>query len=292
MTDFLTTRELAELLRIKERKVYDLAATGSVPCTKAMGKLLFPRDEIQAWLSEHRTGPAVNSTDLPVVFLGSHDPLLDWAIRESGCGIATWFDGSKDGLDRFVSREGIATGLHIYNANNDNWNSDSVEKKCLGMPVTLVEWATRSRGLVLPQHHADTVKELTDIADLRIASRQPSAGAQETLIKLLDHANIVADSLNFTEPQRSENDAILAVLEGKADVTFGLEALANQYQLMFIPIINERFDLVVNRHAWFEPPFQSLLEFTRDTRFKTRATELKGYDIARLGTVHLNLKSS
>ena len=50
MTEYLTTRELAELLRIKERKVYDLAASGKVPCSRATGRLLFPRAEIEAWI--------------------------------------------------------------------------------------------------------------------------------------------------------------------------------------------------------------------------------------------------
>ena len=56
MTQYLTTRELAELLRIKERKVYDLAASGEVPCSRATGKLLFPREAIDAWLQRHSDG--------------------------------------------------------------------------------------------------------------------------------------------------------------------------------------------------------------------------------------------
>ena len=48
---YLTTRELASLLRIKERKVYDLAASGQIPCSRAMGKLLFPRKAIEAWIA-------------------------------------------------------------------------------------------------------------------------------------------------------------------------------------------------------------------------------------------------
>ena len=43
MTEYMTTKELADFLRIKQRKVYDLAATGRIPCSRAMGKLLFPR---------------------------------------------------------------------------------------------------------------------------------------------------------------------------------------------------------------------------------------------------------
>ena len=99
MSDYLTTKELAQLLRIKERKVYDLAASGAVPCSKAMGKLLFPRQAVEAWLARESSGlEAAVEEALPTVFLGSHDPLLEWALRESRCGIATYFDGSADGL--------------------------------------------------------------------------------------------------------------------------------------------------------------------------------------------------
>ncbi|MEE9589560.1 MAG: helix-turn-helix domain-containing protein, partial [Hyphomicrobiaceae bacterium] len=123
MSEYLTTKELAELLRIKERKVYDLAATGEIPCSRAMGKLLFPRAAVEAWLASASSGldRAGEVQSRPNVFLGSHDPLLDWALRESGCGLATYFDGSLDGLERFAAGEGIASGLHIYEPAAKQW---------------------------------------------------------------------------------------------------------------------------------------------------------------------------
>ncbi|MCB1775085.1 MAG: helix-turn-helix domain-containing protein, partial [Gammaproteobacteria bacterium] len=97
--EYLTTKELAELLRIKERKVYDLAASGQVPCSRAMGKLLFPRQAIEAWIAGESTGGASTlSEPRPDVLLGSFEPLLEWALHESGCGLATLLDGSLDGL--------------------------------------------------------------------------------------------------------------------------------------------------------------------------------------------------
>ena len=50
MTEFYTTGELAALLRVKQRKIYDLVAQGALPVRKVTGKLLFPRDEISLWL--------------------------------------------------------------------------------------------------------------------------------------------------------------------------------------------------------------------------------------------------
>mgnify|MGYP003652046767 FL=1 len=43
---YLTTKEVAELLRVKERKVYDLAGAGEIPHRRITGKLLFPRAEL------------------------------------------------------------------------------------------------------------------------------------------------------------------------------------------------------------------------------------------------------
>ena len=54
------------------------------------------------------------------------------------------------------------------------------------------------------------------------------------------------------------------------------------------PLSEERFDLLVDRRAWFEPPMQKLLTFCRSTAFLARAKELDGYDVSQFGTVHYN----
>ena len=109
--ELLTTREVASLLRIKERKVYDLVASGEIPHVRVTGKLLFPRALLDAWLLRHSEAHAAPRA-WPDIVAGSHDPLLDWALRESGAGLATFFDGSLDGLERIARGDAIAAGLH------------------------------------------------------------------------------------------------------------------------------------------------------------------------------------
>ena len=151
----LTTRELAELLRIRERKVYDMAAAGEVPCTRVTGKLLFPLDAVEAWLAANRSGPEPELSARPPVFLGSHDPLLDWAIRESGAELATRFEGSQPGLDALAAGEGIAAGLHLHHGDPDVWNVPFIKRSLAGKPVVLMEFAWRRRGLIVPAVRAD-----------------------------------------------------------------------------------------------------------------------------------------
>jgi len=285
---FLTTKELAELLRIKERKVYDLASSGEVPCTRATGKLLFPREAIQSWLAAHHSGPSQpHEVSVPAVFLGSHDPLLEWALRESECGIPTHFESSADGIERFTAYQGLACGLHIKNG-SQGWNTELVRSSCAGMPVVLLEWSKRQRGLIYSDKLRPALRTIEQITECAVTPRQTGAGAQTLLLDLLQERGIDANEVNWRAAVRTENDAALAVSEGKSDVAFGLESLAQQYRLQFLPVIKERFDLLMSRRAYFDTPMQTLIAFCQTERFKARAAELAGYDISAQGTVHFN----
>lgn len=285
--DYLTTKELAELLRIKERKVYDLAASGDVPCVRVVGKLLFPRAEVTAWIAASRSGPTANAHPIPNVFAGSHDPLLDWALRESGSGLAAFFDGSHDGLTRLLDRQAIACSLHIHQA--DGWNTEAVRAAANDQPVVLIEFGRRLRGLILAKNNPLQINAIADVKSHRFARRQPSAASQGLFEDLARAAGYNPDDLpGPSTPARTEDDVARVVAEGKADAAFGLSSLAQQFNLDFVPVTEERFDLLVWHQSFFDPAFQTFLNFTTTAPFKIRAAEMGGYDLTHLGRVHYN----
>ncbi|WP_306154792.1 helix-turn-helix transcriptional regulator [Roseovarius sp. MMSF_3281] len=288
--DYLTVKELAALLRLKERKIYDLAARGEVPCSRATGKLLFPAGEIRAWL-EGATSGGVEATaptaPRPPILLGSHDPLLDWAVRQSQCGLASFYDGSRDGLERFARREGMAAGLHIHDTVSDHWNIPAVREMAGGLNAVLVGFATRRRGLVF-RAGGTAPKGLGDLAALRLVPRQAGSGTDTLLRGLADKAGLDLSKLERTEVARTEDDAVEAVGRGEGDVAFGLEAVARNYGLEFAPVVEEEFALLVDRKAWFEPQMQALMAFCQGAAFKARAESYGGYDIAACGAVLWN----
>ena len=289
MSEYLTTKELADLLRIKERKVYDLAASGDVPCSRATGKLLFPRRAVDAWLATNSTGFAVGTLHpRPAVVLGSHDPLLDWALRESRSGLASFYDGSMDGLDRFADREGIAAGLHVFDADTGTWNVASVSSRFARENVVLVEWAVRQRGLVMREEDSGKLAGLADLKGVRVVPRQPEAGSQLLFEHLMKEADLAPGDVTFTSPARNESDAALAVSGGDAEAAFGLAAMADQFRLHFVPLVTERFDILVDRRDWFDTPMQTLLEFCRGPLFVEKAAAMRGYDVTGFGRVHFN----
>ncbi|MBK0399197.1 helix-turn-helix transcriptional regulator [Limibaculum sp. M0105] len=285
---YLTTRELADLLRIKERKVYDLAANGDVPCVRVVGKLLFPRSEVEAWIAASRSGPGAAAAAPPPIIVGSHDPLLDWALRESGSGLAAFLDGSLDGLERFARREAMACGLHLHEADGA-WNVNTLAARMPGEPVVLVEFARRRRGLIVAPGNPLGIGGIEDLAGRRVARRQAEAASQRLFEERASAAGLDLEALaGPLTPARTEADLAQVVREGKADAAFGIAAAARQLGLDFVPMIDERFDLAVWRRSWFEPSFQRFLRFLSTDEFRNRAAESGGYAIAALGAVHYN----
>lgn len=284
---YLTTRELADLIRVKERKVYDLVATGDVPHSRATGKLLFPRDAVLAWIDQ--AGEAMAAKARPMVALGSHDPLLEWALRMSDCGLASLFDGSGDGLERYARGEGVLSGLHIPDSSGPGWNVESIEHTYRFKPVVLIEWAKRQRGLIVPAGNPGKIRSLNDLAGKRLVQRQEAAGSHVLLQKLFAEAGgTLKDSIVAGPQARDEREAAIAVFGGEADAAFGLETAARQSRLDFVPLRQERFDLLVSRKDFFDAPVQKLISFARSKAFADKAQDLGGYDVTELGTVHFN----
>jgi excisionase family DNA binding protein len=275
----LTVKEVADLLRVKERKVYDMAAAGEIPHRRLTGRLLFPEPEISAWIA----GDGGRGTDRrPDVFTGSHDPLLDWAMRESGSGLAALIDGSSDGLERFAAGEAALCGLHV--PEDGGWKLETVQARGL-KEVVLTSWAKRQQGLILAKGISVT-DGLKVLCGRRVALRQPGAGGRVLFDRLLAEAGFAPTDLEIAETvARTESEIAANIASGEAEVALGLECMARQFGLGFVPLVQEQFDLLADRRAWFTEPVQKLIRFTRTSAFIGKAETLGGYDVSTLGQV-------
>jgi putative molybdopterin biosynthesis protein len=294
MPDYLTTREVADLIRLKERKVYDLVATGAIPCVRVTGKLLFPRSLVEAWLARHiEYGESAETLrPRPTICAGSHDPLLDWALREARTGLAVSFGGSLSGLESLAQAQAQMAGVHLPESGENGestWNVAHVERALPGQPVVLIEWARRQQGLIVPPGNPRKLKGVADLKGRRVIGRQPEAGAFVLLERLLAQARLGLGDLKLSDtPALTEADVAVAVGEGRADAGLGIATAAHQARLGFVPLIEERYDLALWRAAYFDAPMQRLLAFARTSRFAERAKSLTGYDVSGLGTVRYN----
>ena len=290
MPDLLTTDEAAAYLRLSERKLYELVANGAVPCTKVTGKWLFPRAALDRWLVAGLVLPALAQAPAPPIVGGSHDPLLEWALRESDSGLASLPEGSEAGLRRLVRGEITAAAIHVHRLDGDDEaaNLDAVADAPGLHDVVVIACARREQGLVLAPGNPLQLRDVAGVAArrARLALRPQGAGAQLLLLALLARAGLAFDALALVKPVCPTGaDIAQAVRSGRADCGIATRAVAQAAGLDFVPLTWERFDLALHQRDYFRPGLQTLFKFVRTAAFRDRAAELAGYDVSEAGDV-------
>ncbi|MEK9281608.1 MULTISPECIES: helix-turn-helix transcriptional regulator [unclassified Bradyrhizobium] len=292
--DFLTTSEAADYLRLGERKLYELVTTGAIPCSKVTGKWLFPRHELDLWVLSGLARPTgMLAAEPPAIMGGSQDDLLEWALRESGSGLASLNEGTARGLERLQRNEVIAAAVHFHSLDgSDNLAADAnvaaLRTAADLHDAVLVGLVRREQGLVLPAGNPKRLHNLSEVLALgaRMAVRQEGAGAQMLLDVLLKRAGASPKELRRLEtPCLTGPDLAAAIRAGHADCGVATRAAARSAGLDFVPLAWESFDLAMRQRSYFRPAMQALIRFLGESRLRQRAEELTGYDPSPAGQI-------
>jgi len=286
----MTTGEVADYLRVKERTIYEMVARQTIPFSRATGKLLFPRRLVDAWLEAQTELPAAGIAPSPPIYAGSNDPLLEWALRQSGSGLAVLARGSAQGLDDLAAGRAVLAGFHLLDPETGEWNRAAAQSHLPGTSHVLIHWARRTQGLITAAGNPLGISGLKDAAQrgLRFATRAGGAGSTRLFEVLLARDGLtMADLATVDRPAETHADLATLIETGEADCGLGLQAVAGH--LGFLPLVtDESFDLAMTRRDFFEPPIQTLLAFARSDSFARRAEHLGGYDVTDLGRVLWN----
>src|SRR5262245_45976380 len=166
MPDLLTTDEAATYLRLSQRKLYELLAKGSIPCTKVTGRWLFPRAALDRWVMAGLiTSAALAQAAAPPIVGGIHDLLIELTLRESDYGHASLPEGSSAGLRRLHGREVMIAAIHLHGLESDDAQANvSAVADAPGLhDAVLISFARREQGIVTA---AGNPLKLSDIASV------------------------------------------------------------------------------------------------------------------------------
>ena len=292
MSAYLNTSEAAAYLGLKERKLYELVANGEVPCSKVTGKWLFPRAALDRWVEAGLAHPqGFEPAHAPPIIGGSHDPLLEWAARRSGSGLALLSIGSEAGLHKLESNEIAIACLHLHSMEEEDANLSTVRAAHRLHDAVVIAFARREEGLLLAPGNPKALKSLGDAAEARarFAMRQAGAGAQLLLLKLLAAQNLWLYDLEISPlPFATGDDVAFAIRAGEVDCGIATKAVASAYGLDFIPLAWEYFDLVMRRRTFFESGMQAIVGLMRLDEFHRHAEMLGCLDTSSSGAVRLS----
>ena len=286
----LTTAEAANYLRIKERKLYELVANDAIPCTKVTGKWLFPRADLDRWLLAGMARPyGVVPAEPPPIVGGSHDPLLQWALAESRAGLAILPEGSEAGYRRFLKGEVIAAAIHFHDLEDlgRDANIEVVSREPTLYDAVLVHFCAREQGLIVAKGNPKGIAGIGDVKRVkaRVAVRPEGAGAQQLLLAMLRREGLAPKDLGQTLLAPTGPDIAQAIRAGHADCGVATRAIATAADLDFLPVITERFDILMRQRDSYRAPLTTFLALLRQPALAERAAELGGLDISATGSI-------
>lgn len=291
---YLNTKEVAQLLQVNEKGVYTLVSEKGLPATKVTGKWLFPRHFVEEWLDlsivnlPAAANPALDSGRLFVA--GSDDLLFQRAIglynsQNQDSMIFFANIGSMGGL-RALRQGSCHIGVcHLLQDDNEEYNFRFAEQEMTRAPV-FINFSKREQGLVITTGNPKKIHSVSDLAGegVRIVNRPLNTGTRLLLDYEISRSEISTDDIvGYGVEVNRHLEAGLAVLGGKADAAPAIRPVAELLGLDFIPLRWERFDLLINRDRFFDPPVQRFLNLLHDPLFKEIAREYAGYDLSVCG---------
>jgi len=291
---YLNTKEVAQLLQINEKGVYALVSEKGLPATKVTGKWLFPKHFVEEWLdiSIVNLPTAANSSlDSGRLFIaGSDDLLFQRAVglynsmnRDSVIFFANI--GSMGGLKALRQRSCHIGVCHLLQDDNEEYNFRFAEQEMGHAPV-FINFSRREQGIIVGRGNPKQIRSVADLAGdgIRVVNRPLNTGTRLLFDVEISRADVSPEDIDGYEVEVGRHlEAGLAVLSGQADAAPAIRPVAEVLGLDFIPLRWERFDLLINRDRFFEPPVQRFINLLHDPAFKGIADEYVGYDLSVCG---------
>ncbi|HLH25626.1 MAG TPA: substrate-binding domain-containing protein [Chloroflexota bacterium] len=230
-------------------------------------------------------GPAPERT---LVMLGC-DPaagLVATALAQRGVELVWSQEGSKAALAGLARGQAHVAGCHLFDAGTGRYNTPWVTR-LVPFPCTVVGFAVWQQGLIVAPGNPLQLRAFADLArpGVRLVNREDGAGARLVLDAALQQAGIPASAVAGYDRLAAGHLAVAEAVRGAlADVGVGVRAAALAYDLDFVPLGEERYDLVIPNHFLDLPAVTALLDVLRRPALRQQVELLGGYDVAPMGT--------
>jgi putative molybdopterin biosynthesis protein len=236
-------------------------------------ELLVPREEVEETL----------------LHVGSHDPALDvlgdlLRARRPAARLASSPVGSIGGI--LAAAEGTChfAGSHLLDPESGTYNLPYLDRLAPGADLAVVTLAHRTQGLVVARGNPLGLRGVEDLARARFVNRQRGSGTRILLDHLLGRASVDPGAIRGYAHEEFTHMAVAsAVATGAADTGLAVLAATRALGLDFVPLGEERYDLVLPRAQLDDPRVQHLIDTMVSSDFRAALARLGGYDVRENG---------
>lgn len=228
-----------------------------------------------------------------LVVIGSHDPLLDELADMLHLGdprlyMSSSHVGSMGGIMAIRRGEAHMAGCHLLDTADGTYNRSFIRKYFPKGDVKLVSCVGRQQGLMVARGNPLNICSFADISrqGIRYVNRQKGSGTRILTDYLCSREKVEpSDVYGYTREELTHTSVAAQIACGSADVGMGIYSAAKLYDLDFIPICIEEYDLIIPDHAWDSPMVQQLLTILRSDAFREKILSMGGYTVEHPGQV-------
>lgn len=228
-----------------------------------------------------------------LVVIGSHDPLLDELADMLHLGdprlyMSSSHVGSMGGIMAIRRGEAHMAGCHLLDTADGTYNRSFIRKYFPKGDVKLVSCVGRQQGLMVARGNPLNICSFADISrqGIRYVNRQKGSGTRILTDYLCSREKVEpSDVYGYTREELTHTSVAAQIACGSADVGMGIYSAAKLYDLDFIPICIEEYDLIIPDHAWNSPMVQQLLTILRSDAFREKILSMGGYTVDHPGQV-------
>ena len=301
----LSTQEVADILHVSKSTIYDLIRRGEIHSYKIGRKVRFTQDDVDAYIArsrhEHSTMPVkkvdTHSTLLtpqeeaePELILAGQDVVLDILanyLQDAGVNAARTYLSSFEGLLSLYQDKIHVAACHLYDGADHN--ASFVRSLMPGVPAVLVNLSYRTQGFYVQKGNPKGITGWEDLGrgDITVLNRRPGSSARILMDIHLKKLGISAATVKgYEKIMKSHLTMAAAIAAGEADLAIGTERISRQMEdIDFIPLLEERFDLVIKKEMMETEPVQKLLQVLGNPVFRKEVARFSGNDYRDMGKI-------
>ena len=303
----LSTQEVADILHVSKSTIYELIRRGEINSYKVGRKVRFTQDDVDAYIARSRYEQSVQpvrrveissellspaaASERPFVISGQ-DVVLDILsnyLHQSGIHADRCYLNSFEGLLALYEGKVDAAACHLYAVDEKSFNVPYVRRLMPGVKAVLINVSYRRQGFYVAAGNPKEIRGWRDLArrDISILNRRAGSSARILLDGQLMRMDLDPRQIKgYEREMKSHLTMAAAIADGEADLAIGTERISRQIEgLDFIPLLEERYDLVLRRDGLKTPAGEAILEILRSAAFKKEISHFTGNSYRDLGKI-------
>ena len=297
--EMMSTKELSSYLNIHEKQIYALIRAGRIPATRLTGKWLFPKKVIDLWIEDNskeglaqikKKGERIAGA---LLASGSNDPVLDilqTCLKKSHPEfyIFSANTGSTEGMESLDRGFTDIAWSHLFDPETGEYNVPYLATLLPHIKAVVVNLFYRELGLLTVPGNPRNIMGFEDLIrpGIRFLNRQEGSGTRLLTDFHLKRLNISPGSVvGYYDDVYTHMETGLGVFSGEVDTGIATKAVASIFNLDFIPVVRERFDMICDQSVFFQKGVQALVAELGGDVFRRRVSHLGSYDFSDAGKI-------